>query len=520
MKLRRGSRVRAAALIALALPAGAARAGASAQSAREAARAYRAVHELAILQELSALLAIPNVASDRENIRRNAAQLTAMLGRRGLRAELLELRDSPPAVLGELATPGAKRTVVLYAHYDGQPVEPSQWTGSPWTPVLRDAPLERGGREVAWQKARAPLDREWRLYARSASDDKAPIVAILAALDALRQARIPLSVNLKLFLEGEEEAGSPHLPELLRVHADRLRADLWLLCDGPVHPTRRMQLYFGARGIADVEITAYGPARRLHSGHYGNWAPNPAVELAHLITGLRDREGEIAIPGFSEDVRPLTDQEKRAIAEAPEVETALRQELGLGRTEGAGEALAALILRPALNLRGIASGQVGERATNSIPTEATASIDFRLVPDQTPGKVRRRVEQHLESQGYFLVRETPDLAVRLARPRVLKVIWGPGYPAARTPLDLPVSSAVSRVVAEAVGGAVIRLPSLGGSVPMHLFTDLLEAPVVGVPIVNHDNNQHAANENLRVGNLWDGIEVFAALLARLGEEWR
>jgi acetylornithine deacetylase/succinyl-diaminopimelate desuccinylase-like protein len=202
------------------------------------------------------------------------------------------------------------------------------------------------------------------------------------------------------------------------------------------------------------------------------------------------------------------------------VETALRRELGLGRTEGAGEALAALILRPALNLRGIASGQVGEKATNSIPTEATASIDFRLVPDQTPETVRRRVEQHLESQGYFLVRETPGLALLREHPRVLKVVWGPAYPAARTPLDLPVSDAVSRVVAEAVGGPVVRLPSLGGSVPMHLFTDLLEAPVVGVPIVNHDNNQHAANENLRIGNLWDGIEVFAALLARLGEEWQ
>ena len=489
-----------------------------ARRVRDAARGFREQHELAILRELADLLAIPNVASDARNIRRNADHLVGMLRRRGLRTALLEVAGAPPAVLGELLAPGARRTVIFYAHYDGQPVDPARWTGDPWRPALRDAPLERGGKEVAWEALRAPVDPDWRLYARSASDDKAPIVAILAALDALREARIPLSINLKIFLEGEEEAGSPHLPDLLARHAGRIGADLWLLCDGPVHPTRRMQLYFGARGVADVEITAYGAVRRLHSGHYGNWAPNPAVELAHLVAGLRDAEGGIRIRGFSDDVRPLTDAEKHAVAEAPPVEEALRRELGLGRTEGGSEALASRVLLPALNLRGIVSGDVGEKATNSIPPEATASIDFRLVPDQTPEKVRRKTEEHLERQGYFLVRETPDAATRLAHPRILKVVWGPGYPAARTALDLPVCRAVSNVVAEAVG-PVVRLPSLGGSVPMYLFTEVLKTPVVGVPIVNHDNNQHAANENVRVQNLWDGIEIYAALLARLGRVW-
>ena len=196
----------------------------------------------------------------------------------------------PCAAAAPPADPGAaavRENVRSYAHYDGQPVVAAQWTGDPWKPVLRDKPLEEGGREISRESARLPINPEWRIYARSASDDKAPIVALLAALDAMRAGSLALSVNVKFFLEGEEEAGSPRLPQLLEAYAGRLKADLWLLFDGPVHQTRRMQIYFGARGVTDVEITTYGPVRRLHSGHYGNWAPNPIVELARLVSGLR-----------------------------------------------------------------------------------------------------------------------------------------------------------------------------------------------------------------------------------------
>jgi acetylornithine deacetylase/succinyl-diaminopimelate desuccinylase-like protein len=491
-----------------------------AAAVRERVRSYRVAHEAEILDELAGLLALPNLASDGPNIERNAAAIVAALERRGVRTELWRVPDAPPVVYGELAAPGATRTVVLYAHYDGQPVVASQWTGEPWKPVLRDKPLEEGGREVPRDIARSPINPEWRIYARSASDDKAPIVALLAALDAMRAGKFALSVNLKFFLEGEEEAGSPHLPQVLETYAGRLKADLWLLFDGPVHQTRRMQIYFGARGVIGVEITTYGPLRRLHSGHYGNWAPNPIAELARLLSGLRDTEGRILIAGFSDDVRPPTPDERRAIAQAPDVDAALKRELGLGRSEGTGESLLEALLRPALNLRGVSGGDVGSRATNSIPTEASASIDFRLVPDQTPAKVRARLEAHLREQGYAIVAETPDLETRLTTPRLLRLRWDSGYPAARTPMDLPVSRAVARVIEDAAGSPIVQLPTLGGSIPMYLFVDSLKTPTIGIPIVNHDNNQHAANENLRLQNLWDGIETCAALLARLGRVWR
>jgi acetylornithine deacetylase/succinyl-diaminopimelate desuccinylase-like protein len=439
----------------------------------------------------------------------------ALLERRGVTARLLESPGSPPAVFGELTVPGARRTVMVYAHYDGQPVDAAAWATAPWTPTLRAGVLEDGAAAVDLASPGA-FGAEWRLYGRSASDDKAPIVAAASALDALRAGGRALSVNLKFFLEGEEEAGSPHLRAMLEAHRDLLRADLWLLCDGPVHQTRRPLVYFGVRGVTGVELTLYGPARALHSGHYGNWAPNPAVELARLVASLRDDAGRILVAGFDDDVRPLTDAERAALRSVPPVEDDLRASLALGRTESA--VLAEAILRPALNVRGLASGRVGDAAANAIPTEARASIDFRLVPDQTPEGVRAKLEAHLRGLGYHVVHEPPDAATRRAHEHLVLLEWGAGYPAARTPLDHPAAQALVRVL-EQGGTPVVRLPTLGGSVPMHVFGEVLGAPVVGLPIVNHDNNQHAANENLRVQNLWDGIETFAVVFARLGEAW-
>ncbi len=487
----------------------------------EKVRAYRAAHELAILGEFRELLAIPNVASDDANIRANAAAIVRLLERRGVRATLFDGEGGPPAVYGEMTAPGAKKTMVFYAHYDGQPVDPAKWAGAPWEPVVRSASLESGGREVPWDSLTSPVDRNFRVYGRSAGDDKASIAGLLAALDALSAAGRRLSVNVKFFFEGEEEAGSPHLSDVLRRNAARLASDLWLFCDGPVHQSGRKLVFFGTRGVMDVEITAYGATRRLHSGHYGNWAPNPAVELARLVAAMRDGEGRVAIPGFADDVRPPTDEERRAVATAPDVDASLKRELGLGRAEGGGERIEARILQPALNVRGFAAGDVGARTTNSIPTEATVSIDFRLVPDQTPEKVRSRVEDFLRAQGFFLVRGgPPDAATRLAHPRVLRVEWGSGYPATRVSMDLPVSRAVFSILSEVSGEPVVRLPTLGGSGPNDLFERILGVPVLGLPIANHDDNQHAANENLRIGNLWDGIELYAALMAYLGERWR
>ena len=493
----------------------------SAQDVKGRVRAYREANEAKIIAELRELLAIPNNANDAVNIRRNADFLVAMLSKRGISARLLETEGSPPAVYGELNAPGATRTIVLYAHYDGQPVDSTKWASSPWVPVLRSRALQHGGKEIPFPNGSARVDPESRIYARSASDDKSPIVAVVTALDALSAAGIPRTVNIKVFLEGEEEAGSDHLRAMLAAHRSLLTADAWLFLDGPVHQSRKQQIVFGVRGVMGMNLTVYGPTRPLHSGHYGNWAPNPNAGMAHLLASLRDLDGRILIPGFYDDVRAPTEIERAAIARVPPPDAQLRSELGLAHSEANDASLLERLLLPALNIGGLAGGRTGASGANLIGTESSAYVDFRLVPDQRPERIRRSVEAYLAGKGWHVVHVQPDSVTRAKHSRIVRIDWSDsGYPANRTPLDLPVSEALIRTVSQITGEQVISLPTLGGSLPLYHFAEVLGTPLISVPIVNHDNNQHGENENLRIQNLWDGIELLAGIIARLGLEWR
>ena len=478
----------------------------------QAARDWRQAHEAAILTEFVSLLSIPNIASDTPNIRKNAAALMQMLEKRGVKARLLEAPGASPVVYGEAGTPGASRTIMLYAHYDGQPLDPKEWVTPPWQPALRDRSLEQDGKVVAL-RSDSRIDPEWRIYARSASDDKAPIMAMMGALDAIHAARIALKSNIKFVFEGEEEAGSTHLGAILAANKDLLRSDVWLICDGPVHQSRRQQIVFGARGVETVDITVYGPRRELHSGHYGNWAPNPAMMLARLLASMKDDDGRVLVEHFYDGIEPLSATERRAVAEAPpDTDSALKRELWLGRTEGGGKGLVDLLNLPSLNVRGMAAARTGNQASNVIPSTATASIDMRLVKGIDHKQAAARLVEHIRKQGYFIVDSDPSADTLMSHPKVAKVTNREfGYNAARTSMDLPISQLVIRT-AESARGPVIKLPTMGGSAPLIMIEDILKVPTITVPIVNHDNNQHSFNENLRIQNLWDGIELMAAMV--------
>ena len=458
--------------------------------AGEAARNWRQAHEPAILAEFFKLLEIPNIARDLPNIERNAALIQQMMERRSIAVQLLRVPNAPPVVYGEIKTPGATQTIVFYAHYDGQPVDSKQWITPPFQPVLR----------------------EGRLYARSASDDKAPIIAQLTALDALKAAGIKLKSNLKFFYEGEEEAGSVHVASILQKYKALLKADLWLFCDGPVHQNRQQQIVFGARGSMGMNLTVYGPKRELHSGHYGNWAPNPAWTLTHLLASMKDMEGKVLIKDFYKGVEPYGVLEQKAISENPNFDKELKDELWLNTTEGSGR-LEERIGLPSLNIRGLESANVGADSRNVIPTTATASLDIRLVKGLDSKITQSRVLDHLRGQGFFVSENRePSEEERKTHSRVVKVVVSDGYNAARIAMDHPLALKVVAVV-EAARGKVLRLPMLGGSLPLSIFEQELATPLIVVPIANHDNNQHGHNENIRLQNLWDGIVTMAALLA-------
>src|SRR5689334_6768671 len=480
---------------------------------------YRMDNEDRIIRELSEFLAIPNVASDTVNIQKNATHLVEMLEARGIETHLLPITGRGPVVYGKLISPEAKRTVIFYAHYDGQPVDAAAWTdGKPFEPVFRDAAIEAGGKRIPFPENsaqhQAVYNDNWRIYARSSSDDKSPIVALLAAIDALRAKKIPLAVNLKVILEGEEEAGSTNLQKTLELHKNLLGADLLITADGPVHPSGRPLVFFGNRGDIGIDVTVYGPVRALHSGHYGNWAPNPAMELSRLLASMKDEDGRVLIPGYYDDVTPLGAAEKKALAAMPDIDADLERELGIVKPEGGGKKLAELIMEPSLNVRGLRSAYVGAQAQNVVPDRAEASLDARLVRGEDPQKKFDQIAEFIRRQSYYVVDHEPTMEERRAHARIAKVIYEGGYRASRTPMNLPVSQALVKVVQDATDGSTVIAPTLGGSVPTYIFEDL-GLPWIGVPIVNYDNHQHSSDENLRLGHFWRGMEIYGAILADL-----
>jgi len=489
----------------------------SAEAVAQSIRQYRERNEARIVADFAELLSLPNVADNLDDMQKNAEHIVGLLEARGFDTRILSAGGAP-YVYAELSVPQAAETILIYAHFDGQPVQEENWASPPFSPTLRDGPLQAGGQIIDLAGVDGEFDPEWRLYARSTGDDKLPVIAFVHVLDAMKAAGIPPSVNIKLLLDGEEEQGSPTVVPVLEQNRELLDADMLLFCDGPMHPSRRAQLVFGVRGDMHVDITTYGPSRPLHSGHYGNWAPNPIMQLSYLLTSMRDPSGRILIDGYYDSVAPLTEQERAAIAAMPAVEPMLQDELSINTPEGEGRRLQELIMLPALNVRGIVAGGVGDKGRNVVLSSATTSLDLRLVPNQRPAEGRNLVEAHLVKQGFHVVHDDPPPDVLRAHAGVAKVDWSEdAYPALRTSLDDPMSQRLIALLRQMHPDLIVT-PTSGGSLPLYAFESVLQTPIISLPVANHDNNQHAENENIRLQNLWDAMEVYGVVLAKFGDQ--
>jgi acetylornithine deacetylase/succinyl-diaminopimelate desuccinylase-like protein len=489
-----------------------------AQSGSDVARAYRQANEAVILGEFAELLRYPNRAFTPE-IREAAVYIRDRMRDVGVETELLELEGASPLVLGVVEVPGATRTLGIYVHYDGQPVDPSSWTHEPFEPTLYDAAMEAGGRPIDLPPEGEPVDPEWRIYARSAGDDKAPIAAILPVLRSFTEAGLTPTSNLVFMFDGEEEAGSRNLGTYMEMASDVLDdIDIWLFFDGPAHSSGRPQVVFGVRGASGMEVTVYGASRNLHSGHYGNWAPDTGIILARLLASMKDDDGRVLIDGWYETFDAIGDEERAALEAMPDGEDELKRELGLVRTEGEPETLPERLLLPALNVRGITSGNTGDLAANVIPNTAVASLGIRMVRGNTAEQLRELIVDHIERQGFHVVEDDPDMETRLRYPRIAKVTGGLGGSiASRTSMANPFAQSVTAAARAAADrafgeGALVVAPGMGGTLPLYLFTDVAGKPAMVVPVANHDNNQHAPDENLRIANLWYAIDLYAALM--------
>jgi acetylornithine deacetylase/succinyl-diaminopimelate desuccinylase-like protein len=475
-------------------------------AAADTARAYVAAHRKDITEEFLKLVSVPNLHGDVPNLKHNADLLLSMMKQHGLDAELWGTSGGVPVVFGQKLVRGADRTILFYAHYDGQPVDAKRWSQSdPFVPVIRTDSIEAGGQMVSNLPAQVP--DSWRVYARGAGDDKVSVEAILTALSAAEP-----KVNVKVFLDGEEEGGGTGVAEVIRKYPDKLKSDELVILDGPSHPLGKATVYYGARGGASLTVTVYTAKQGMHSGNYGNWMPDANVHLAQLISSMVDATGKVVIPAFYDDVLPFSSEALAMMKTVPDQTPEIRKEFGVGGTNGAASSLQQGLNLPTFSVHMMTGGEVG----GVIPASATAEIAMRLVKENSGTKMADRVTNFIRAQGYYVVEKDPDVATLAAHEKIAKIVIrarADSGGAWRTEPNDPQAVSVTKALQSVWGKDVVRIRTLGGGVPATPFIDALHIPVVGISIANFDDNQHSDNENLRLSNLFDGIVTLAGVVA-------
>ncbi len=460
-----------------------------------------------LLQEL---LSIPNDAFFPEDIEKNVQWCEQAFGTRGFKTTRIET-PTVPLLLAERKHANAEKTVLIYLQIDGQPVDPSRWfQEDPFQPVLK-AQNDRGEWEIIpWERIE-DYDDEMRVFARAASDAKGPVAMFLAALDAARAEGITPNYNIKIIMDFEEEMGSPRLPAAVTANQDLLESDMLIIFDGPRHITNRPTLTFGARGIATIQLTTYGPIVPQHSGHFGNYAPNPAFKLAKLLASMKDDRGRVLIPGFYDGITidPATEKILRAV---PDDEAQIKDRLQLAEVDLVGDYYQEAIQYPSLNVRGMQSGWINEKVRTIVPAWARAEIDVRLVLESDPERLIDLVKWWIVDQGYYVIDREPTAEERKMYPKIATFTSKISYQSFRTEFDSEVGLWLTGALERAFGQEPIRIRNSGGSIPISPFVNTLGIPAVTVPTVNRDNNQHSPNENLRLGNYREGIKTMIAIL--------
>lgn len=459
---------------------------------------------------LKALLSIPNDASYPTDIEKNVQWCEHAFNTRNFTTTRIETA-TVPLLLAERKNKKAKKTVLIYLQIDGQPVDSSRWfQENPYLPVLKKQNANGNWEEIPWDNIEEYND-EWRVFARSASDAKGPVAMFLASIDAIANEKFEPNFNIKVIMDFEEELGSPRLPQAVRDNTELLKSDMLIIFDGPRHITNKPTLTFGARGIATITLTTYGPVVAQHSGHFGNYAPNPALRLSKLLASMKDDEGRVTIPGFYDGITidPETEKILRAV---PDDENQIHDRLQLGSVDKVGSYYQESIQYPSLNIRGMQSGWIDKKVRTIIPGWARAEIDVRLVLESDPERLIRLIKQHIENEGYYVTDNIPTKAERMNNAKVATFSSEISYQSFRTDFDSEVGMWLRRATEKAFNEAPIMIRMSGGSIPISPFVTTLGIPAVTVPTVNRDNNQHSPNENIRLGNYREGIKTMIAIL--------
>ena len=462
------------------------------------------------------LLNIPSDAAVPADIQKTAEFIASAFQKRGFSTKLLE-NQGKPMVFAEFKkpVPGAK-TILFYMHMDSQPVVPSEWAqADPWKPVIKSKNAAGKWVEVPQDRIFAQnLDPELRFFGRSTSDDKGPIMMFMAAFDAMSALGIQPGINVKVIIDSEEEKGSPSIRAVVNANQQLLKSDGIVIFDGPVHASNRPTLIFGNRGNTRTTLTVYGPKAPLHSGHYGNYVPNPAMRLAQLLSSMKDENGKVLVAGYYNNIS-LSPEEKAILLETGDDEAAIRARVGIAKAETVGANYQEALQYPSLNIRGMAAASIGAKASNVIPYLATAELDLRTTPETPPTYLFGKVTENIQKQGYHLIPGEPTDEERAKYDKLATYKMGTGGKAVRTPMNDPLgvwAFTAMKNSPQNAGKTPVRIRMMGGSVPTDSLVEGLAVPFVIMPLVNGDNNQHSFDENLRMGNYLDGIQTVVELV--------
>lgn len=470
------------------------------------------------LNELKEFIALPNDANYLEDIDKNIVWLEEAFKKRKFSTQVLKTINTP-LFFAERKYPGAKSTILFYMHFDGQSVDPAKWSQkNPYQSTLRKQSGDGNWEAMDWNKTEGEINPDWRIFGRSASDDKGPIVMLLNAIDAMDEHQIEGAVNIKVVLDGEEEKGSKQLAMAVEKYNDVLAADHMVINDGPMHLSGEPTVIFGCRGNVTINLTAYGPKSHQHSGHYGNYAPNPVFRLSQLLASMKDEDGRVIIPGYYDGIDFDADA-MAVMAAVPDDIAVIHKTIGIAAPEKVGNNYQESLQYPSLNVRGISAAWVGKNARTIVPAEATAAIDIRLVPESDPDRLISLVKAHIESKGYVVLDREPTMEERLKYP---KIVYLEANRKATLPFRTDVNSLTGQWVQKALlngwGKDPIKVRIMGGTVPTTTFINGLSIPAIIVPLVNADNNQHSPDENLRIGNITNGVRTFMSILMQDVEE--
>lgn len=463
------------------------------------------------IDELRDFVAIPNDALEHADINRNLTWLTKKFNDRGFNSSVLPT-EGESLFFAAMPMEDSKPTILFYMHFDGQSVDPSKWDQpNPYEVVLK-SPEADGWKAQSFEELNVDIDYDWRLFGRSTSDDKGPIVMFLNAIDLLKKNNVILPFNIKVILDSEEEKSSKPLAKAIKQYKELLEADFLFIADGPVHVSGRPTMVYGCRGITTMSLTTYGPLKPQHSGHYGNYAPNPGFLLAEVLASMKDAHGKVTINGYYDGIS-LDEATLNILRGVPDNAEVINSHLAIRTPESVGGFYQEAMQYPSLNVRGLGSGWIGPKARTIVPATATAEIDIRLVPESDGNRLKALVKDHIKKMGYHITDSVPTKAERMAHDKIMTITEGNVTDAFRTDLNNPYGVFLSDILKKTFEQEVVKIRIAGGTVPIAPFINELNIPAFLVPMVNPDNNQHSPNENLRIGHIAYGIQAIYQVLS-------